>query len=477
MGHGPKPNPQRKRPASPEGTRIVPEGESVIQDHGDSQNLKRVPPPEPTRVASDSPPVLGVELPPPTLPETLPCPTEQKTVTNDVSQELADLEGQQAASSTTNPLALEHSTGTCGRPGRREAVVRVVPSATTADPHKQTRKQNPDNDGNELLPETNEWEFANQLRSVFGPVVIAVAMGFGGLLLIYIYSQLLAVAASLAVLPAWMTLPGLVVLGIFVAMVVLAGWRLTRGYFRLRINRQVRGKDIETLSQLAAIRKTTRNRRKAGQQILLEFVETYPLQAVARPAPVDSVDHMEGPPNRKADTADLLTEVQLNKLRKGKKRLESSELKGNPIGWIKEYEFQFQSVLDEAAATSITKCARWVGLKTATSPNPLVNTLLALYWSFVLMRDLCRIYNVRVGTVGTISLLVRVFFNAFMAGGMEDLEPYAERTFDSIIGEFYPGIMQKIIGKFAAKSAIGLANYFLLTRLGRHAISELKPLA
>jgi putative membrane protein len=117
-----------------------------------------------------------------------------------------------------------------------------------------------------------------------------------------------------------------------------------------------------------------------------------------------------------------------------------------------------------------------VGYKTAISPNSLVDTLIAAYWSFVLLRDLCLIYNVRVGALGTVALLWRAFFTAYLAGKFHDWEDHTDYTFEAIM-DGLPEIGRKIAGKLAAKAGTGLANYFMVRRLGRRAIALLKPLA
>ena len=101
---------------------------------------------------------------------------------------------------------------------------------------------------------------------------------------------------------------------------------------------------------------------------------------------------------------------------------------------------------------------------------------ISTYWCFVLLRDLCRIYNVRIGSFGTAALLWRAFFSAYVAGKLQDWEEHAGDTIESML-DGLPEIGRDLVGKVAAKSGMGLANYFMVRRLGKRAIALLRPLA
>jgi uncharacterized membrane protein YcjF (UPF0283 family) len=329
----------------------------------------------------------------------------------------------------------------------------------------------------EVPSEAAEWPILSLGRRVLGPAVVTAFLGIGGLLTLYIYCQLMAAVSTLAALPLWMAVPALIVLGLLVSLVVLAFGRLAVAYFRLRRNRQVRMKDLESLAQRAKLRKIAQTRRKEAKEILAEYVKTYPLPKPAATRRLDDPGRTISQPPQTSTLVTLLTDQQLNRLHQAHRRLLSPAHYEDLNKWLDEYDRTFQSVLDEAAEKSVSQCAKWVGWKTAISPSSLVDVLIATYWAFVLLRELCLIYNVRVGSLGTAALLGRVFFNAYVAGKLEEYEKHAEETFQTAIGEFLPGFGQKIVAKFAAKTSIGLANYFLITRLGKQAIRALQPLA
>ena len=84
--------------------------------------------------------------------------------------------------------------------------------------------------------------------------------------------------------------------------------------------------------------------------------------------------------------------------------------------------------------------------------------------------------RLRVGTFGTAALLTRVIFHAYIAGRLDELEAPAEEGIDSVLGYLpVPDVARSIIGRVGAKSGAGLANYFLVRRLGNKAVALLRP--
>ena len=62
-------------------------------------------------------------------------------------------------------------------------------------------------------------------------------------------------------------------------------------------------------------------------------------------------------------------------------------------------------------ATGAARRARRTAVGTAVSPNTLTDTAMTLYFSFTMLADLCVIYNLRAGRLGTAVLLARVFLS------------------------------------------------------------------
>jgi hypothetical protein len=78
-------------------------------------------------------------------------------------------------------------------------------------------------------------------------------------------------------------------------------------------------------------------------------------------------------------------------------------------------------------------------------------------------------------------LLSRIFFGAYLAGQVNELEGVTEQAIDQVLspvgalGELTTAKL--LVGKVSAKATSGVLNYFLLARLGRHAQALLRPVA
>ena len=154
-------------------------------------------------------------------------------------------------------------------------------------------------------------------------------------------------------------------------------------------------------------------------------------------------------------------------------------------GWKARFEREFLSVLNTAAQRQIDAASKLSAIKATISPYAVLDMLIILYWSFKMVQQLCKIYNLRTGGVGTVYLLCCIFGNTFFAGKLSDLETEIGENLVELlpkksIFEFLPsavhGIAESLAGKFAGKAATGIANYVLMRRLGYRAMQMLKPL-
>jgi len=300
---------------------------------------------------------------------------------------------------------------------------------------------------------------------VTGPTAVALAVGIGGLLALYVYFQVLSLVTTLATLPGWLAFIAIILLGLLIAAVALAFGRLVVGYVRLRRNRQVRMSDIERLDRHAQIRRdcSPTQQRQQAKATLEVYVREYPEYNVPKSS------HPEAP-----EGCPFSVE-QLRQLQHVRRRLADPTRVRDTKQWLQVYTEEFQNVLDDTARDRVHWCSKWVGFKTAISPHALVDTLITAYWCFVMLRDLCVIYNVRVGAYGTAALLWRAFFSAYLAGKLQDWEEHAEETVESML-DGLPELAQSLTAKFTAKAGTGLANYFIVRRLGKRAIALLRPL-
>ena len=291
--------------------------------------------------------------------------------------------------------------------------------------------------------------------------------------------------ATIASLPVWLSAPAVVGLAVLVGLIVYVLFRIAWLYTRLRPNQQIRLPDLEKLRGHGRLRSGVResSRRQAMRAIrarLTPYVRDYKvrrLRSLSTTTPVSAtkITAKDGP-----TISVLLTENEIKGLDRTLRRLIEPDRVNDSRHWVDVYRTEFQSPLDRAARKRVDQCAKYVAWKTAISPNPLVDTLVTLYWSFQMFRDLCVIYNLRVGAVGTATLLWRVFLGAYIAGRLDELEEHAadgaDAVFDSF-GDVFPNLAKDIAGKTLAKGAAGFANYLLIRRLGARAIRMLQPLA
>ena len=144
--------------------------------------------------------------------------------------------------------------------------------------------------------------------------------------------------------------------------------------------------------------------------------------------------------------------------------------------FVDRYRERFQSRLREAAQGVVTRRARMLGVKAMVSPYPLLDGAAALFQSFLMVAELCRIYNVRTGKIGTLRILLKIVFHTYIAGKVDEWEDSVGKTVAELLQEAgLPSAMGTVVGKFSAKSAAAYFNYRLLRRIGLETIALLQP--
>src|SRR5690606_16772019 len=90
-------------------------------------------------------------------------------------------------------------------------------------------------------------------------------------------------------------------------------------------------------------------------------------------------------------------------------------------GWLQECDRGFLEVLDQVARRRIRQYCIAVGVKTAAVPTGFADTSIVLLNAYLMVGDLCRIYNLRANRLGTLAIMGHVFVNAFSAAHLEEL--------------------------------------------------------
>jgi uncharacterized membrane protein YcjF (UPF0283 family) len=306
--------------------------------------------------------------------------------------------------------------------------------------------------------------------TLFGlPVVLAHPLTGAALLVIaavlglFVFSQATSTLAHLATLPDSLRYTGWAVLSLLTLAVVFAVLRLAVFYFRLRSNQPVRLKGLEELSRRTRLRWLARAKTLEARQLLEAYMRAYPLDT---PRDVKALAHIG------------LTEERQARLRTGRDVLLDANRLSVSGEWFDRFEASFQRPLDEAAAERVGYWAKRTAVVTALSPNALADTLATMYFSFMMLADLCRIYNLRAGRVGTAVLMTRLFFNAYLAGQINEMQGVTEQAIEGLygpLGPLYEMSAVKAVGKVTSSVAAGALNYFLLNRLGRYGCRLLRP--
>jgi uncharacterized membrane protein YcjF (UPF0283 family) len=178
----------------------------------------------------------------------------------------------------------------------------------------------------------------------------------------------------------------------------------------------------------------------------------------------------------------LTDEVQ-QRLLEVKKALCDNNQFVNTSNWLARFRDEFQSAVDAAAEERIRYWSNRVFVVTTVSPNAVIDSGAALFYTFSMLSDLCELYNLRAGRAGTAVLLGRTVFNAYIAGQGTEWEKLAEEEYNELFNHALrslgigvsSAVVGKVLGKVGAKATTGYMNRVLLARLGRYAARLLRP--
>ena len=303
-----------------------------------------------------------------------------------------------------------------------------------------------------------------------GPLAGAFLVGSAGALGLLLVSQALAVSANLAAQPAAIQYTGYGLVGLLGGAVVYAAGRLVAAYVTLRRNRQVRLAGLLALQARTRLRWLAAAKTDEARVRLAEYLTAYP---VGTPADARRLGRLG------------LAAADVARLAAVRAELADAARFGSSVDWFGRFRAGFQAPLDDAADARVRHWANRAMLVTAASPNGLVDSLATVYFGFAMLRDLCAVYHVRAGRAGTAVLLGRVFFNAYLAGSLNDVEGLIEGQADHVFEQAFTtlgvgvgsGVAGKFLGKVGAKATTGYLNRLLLLRLGKYACRLLRPVA
>jgi putative membrane protein len=302
------------------------------------------------------------------------------------------------------------------------------------------------------------------------PIATALLLGSAAIFGLYLYSQTLSIIETLDKRPLWLQITGYTILGFLGCAILYAITRLLLVYLRLRVNRQLRLAGLEELHNRTQLRFLAHRKAAEAKQQLEQYLRDFPIDTLA-------------------DQNQLLKfgfqDEHFVKLIEVRQELLDPARFVSTQEWFATFRDRFQNTLDQAAEARISYWSNRAMIVTALSPNAVVDSLSTLYFSFALLTDLCRVYNLRAGRTGTMVLLSRVFFNAYLSGQVNDFEKLAEEQYEQLFHQAFEviglgvssNVVGKLLGKVGAKATTGYLNRLMLARLGKYSCRLLRPVA
>jgi uncharacterized membrane protein YcjF (UPF0283 family) len=342
-------------------------------------------------------------------------------------------------------------------------------------------------DWDQPLTESDESDSALESSSwgqtLLRPSVIAVLLLLVGLVSLFVLSQVLLLINQLSQLPGWVRPLGYGVAAVLCGLTVYAMVRVGACYFSLRATVRISLRSLGALRQRARLRSAAIKRIREARKSLAELLEHYPLSAKTE---IQQLKRLG------------MTSEEVSRLAQCRRRL-LVESGGSSEGWMENFNRQFLQLLDEVAERRIALYAKRTGFSTGAAHRRSIDTLIVAMNAYLMVGDLCRIYNVRAGGWGTARILAYVFFNTFAASRVDDLsdaaadhaanvmsqhaehvEPVAGAVGVAVGGAVghVPGavIGAKVASKVASRIVSGGVNAILLNRLGKTTIRQLRPL-
>ena len=308
----------------------------------------------------------------------------------------------------------------------------------------------------------NEWEnivdnSSDAWKILRYSALFPVLLVLTGVLGFYFYVQTINLIETILSMPWFLQIPLLGILILLVGAVFYGLHDFWRTYRKLNVNLQVVWSELNEV----------RFHKGKAAKYLKNYLDNYPIQS-------------------RKDQSEFFSQGDIDRLVNIRYRLIDKNCPDTIEGWKNRFRDEFQNHLDSASQRRIETIARITGVKTAISPYPLFDMLIVLFWSFTMIRNLCSIYNLRTGNIGTMYILCCVFTNTFIAGKLDEFESEIGKKAVEMVGkntsvfEFIPNAMKdsakSFAGAFVGKAATGLANYIMMKRLGYRAMRMLKPL-
>ncbi len=336
--------------------------------------------------------------------------------------------------------------------GRRQAVpLEVMP--LTEEYKTQLR---------EPTPEERE---PARLSPFFSGAFSGVVVLLGGILTLYLFTQTVVLLGTILTYPDSIKYPALGLLVILVGLVAWSILRLIVSYYLLRRNRQIQFQDLERLNERELLEEVL-SRKKEAKTHLQNYLRQFDFN------------------DRRLEKSLLrvgMPEEDFNALVRHRERLLIGDFEDTQR-WLEEFRDSFQALLDRAAEQVISRYMKQIGIATAAVPKGVLDSLIVTWGSINMLRELCEIYNLRLGRLGTFVLLGRTFRNVFIAGQVADVTNTLVQDLSNhihsgigVTADALSNVAASAGGKILGKASEGLVNALLIRRLGYGARNLLRP--
>ncbi|MDR0882858.1 MAG: DUF697 domain-containing protein [Candidatus Adiutrix sp.] len=275
---------------------------------------------------------------------------------------------------------------------------------------------------------------------------LAIVTAFFGF---YLFAQTINTVALAQTMPTWgkmLFLPPLALCGMVVIAVLIA---FVWSWYRLNSFIQVNLAEINQLATRRQTRQEAFHHSKEAQKRLRAYLESYP---------IPSAD----------DPQSSLSRENIANLVKTRNRLLAETTDAG--SWIDKFSGEFLGLLDAIAYSGIKQQALKAGVAAMASPLPLLDSFLILGLSLDMLRQLCKIYNIRVGGLALPILLTKVIRNAFIADISMQVTEEAAHYLSEELGS-------SLLSWVGPKLAEGSINGIFMLRLGRSTQRLLRPVA
>ena len=148
---------------------------------------------------------------------------------------------------------------------------------------------------------------------------------------------------------------------------------------------------------------------------------------------------------------------------------------GNTKQWLDSVQSAVLDPLDNAADKLIKTSALKVGVKTSISPRGVIDSLIILTHSWLLIGNLCRLYNVRPNVCETCIIFGFTGFNALVSDKSDVIASKFEETIAEEGATYVGGATANLLSMVSSRAAEGAVNALLTYRLGQQLKTYLRP--